>query len=477
MIADLKPYAAMKDSCLPWAGAIPEHWGLVPNRAMLRRRKVLVGERHSDYDLLSLTKAGVIVRDVSFARGKFSADMGTSQEVRAGDLVFCLFDVPETPRTVGLSDHDGMITGAYTIFECGDAQLARYLEAFYIAMDDRKLLSPLYSGLRHTIPPSTFLGTRTPVPPASEQAAIVRFLDHVDRRIRRYIRAKQKLIRLLEEQKQAIIHRAVTRGLGPCVRLKSTGVDWLEDVPDHWERRRLKTVLRPVDDRSRSGEEPLLALRRNVGIVLFSEHFARPPQAASLIGYKLVRPGQIVVNRLQANNGLIFHSKVTGLTSPDYSVFDVAQEVEPEYLARLLRSSSYGAHFRRSARGLGTGTAGFLRLYDEDLLDVAVWLPPFEEQVKAVQASDEQLEVTESALASTRRSLAIAQELRSRLVGDVVTGKLDVREAAAGLPEMEGEEQELEPGVDGREAEGEGEESEYGEGEDEGLMEVAEGGV
>src|SRR5660398_10412 len=107
----------MKDSGVPWAGLVPVHWDLLPNRAMLRKRKVLVGGRHSEYKLLSLTKSGVIVRDVSTSRGKFSADMGTSQEVRIGDLVFCLFGVPETPRTVGLAKRDGMITGVYTVFE------------------------------------------------------------------------------------------------------------------------------------------------------------------------------------------------------------------------------------------------------------------------------------------------------------------------------------------------------------------------
>ena len=81
-----------------------------------------------------------------------------------------------------------------------------------------------------------------PRPPGPEQAAIVRFLDHADRRIRRYIRAKQKLIKLLEEQKQAIVHRAVTRGLDPNVRLKPSGVEWLGEVPKHWEVRRVKQV-------------------------------------------------------------------------------------------------------------------------------------------------------------------------------------------------------------------------------------------
>jgi type I restriction enzyme S subunit len=147
MIADLKSYPEYKESGLPWLGEVPEHWGLVPNRGLVRRRKILVGNRHKDYRLLSLTKQGVIVRDISTGRGKFSSDVGTSQHVRPGDLVFCLFDVPETPRTVGLSRHDGMITGAYTVFEPRGLSNVEYFELFYRAMDDRKLLSPLYSGL------------------------------------------------------------------------------------------------------------------------------------------------------------------------------------------------------------------------------------------------------------------------------------------------------------------------------------------
>ena len=93
------------------------------------------------------------------------------------------------------------------------------------------------------------------LPPLPEQTAIVRFLDHVDRRIRHYIRAKQKLIGLLEEQKQAIIHRAVTRGLDPNVRLKPSGVEWLGDVPEHWEVKRCRYILREVDNRSSAGSE------------------------------------------------------------------------------------------------------------------------------------------------------------------------------------------------------------------------------
>jgi type I restriction enzyme S subunit len=213
MITGLKPYADYKESGLPWLEQVPAHWELRPNRSLIRRRKVLVGTRHADYALLSLTKQGVIVRDVESGKGKFSADEGTCQEVRKDDLVFCLFDVPETPRTVGLSNHDGKITGAYTVFESSDVDILKYLELFYLAMDDRKLLSPLYSGLRNTIPPSRFLGTRTPIPPSNERALIIRFLSYLDRRVRHLTLAKQKLIKLLEEQRYAIVNRAVTIGI------------------------------------------------------------------------------------------------------------------------------------------------------------------------------------------------------------------------------------------------------------------------
>ena len=137
---------------------------------------------------------------------------------------------------------------------------------------------------------------RLPCPPLAEQAAIVRFLDHADQRIRRYIRAKQQLLALLEEQKQATIHDAVTGQIAvrtgrPYPVYTDSGVPWLASAPEHWERRRLKTLLRPVDHRSEDGSETLLSLRRDHGVVVYAEHFSRPSQGDSLVGFKLVVPG------------------------------------------------------------------------------------------------------------------------------------------------------------------------------------------
>jgi type I restriction enzyme S subunit len=91
MIDGLKPYPAYKDSGVPWLGEVPEHWQVLPNLTLVRQRKRFVGARHTDFQLLSLTKLGVIVRDLTTLKGKFSVDMGTSKEVLPGNLVFCLF--------------------------------------------------------------------------------------------------------------------------------------------------------------------------------------------------------------------------------------------------------------------------------------------------------------------------------------------------------------------------------------------------
>ena len=205
----LDPNVPLKPSGIPWLGDIPAHWSLTPNRAFLRIRKVLVGARHGDYKLLSLTKRGVLIRDMTIG-GKFSSFWERSQEVRPGDLVFCLFDVEETPRTVGLSKHLGMISGDYTVFECSDSLTASFVESFYIAMDDRKLLSPLYSGLRKRIQKPEFLAVSTPLPPSDEMVAIAKFLEDSLKTIQCLIDNMSHEVNLLFEYRTRLIADVVT---------------------------------------------------------------------------------------------------------------------------------------------------------------------------------------------------------------------------------------------------------------------------
>ncbi|MDP2964016.1 MAG: NADAR domain-containing protein [Sulfurimicrobium sp.] len=431
-ITDLKPYPEYEESGLPWLGRMPGHWELTPNRGLIRRRKVLVGDRHQSYQLLSLTKSGVIVRDIASGKGKFSADMGTSQEVRDGDLVFCLFDVPETPRTVGLSRHNGMITGAYTVFECANPKSAEYFEIFYRAMDDRKLLSPLYSGLRNTIRPERFLGTKTPQPPSHEQAAIVRFLDHSTHRLDRAIRAKRKTIALLNEQKQAIIHRAVTHGLDPAMPLKDSGINWLGDIPAHWEVLRCRYLFREVDSRSTSGEETHLSMSQKLGLVPSSLVERRTLISASYAGGKLCEVDDLVLNRLKAHLGVFARARDSGVISPDYTVLRKIRPMAVEYFEHLLRSPACRGELRIRAKGL---VEGFWRLYTDDFYDIRLPVPPHEEQARIVNGLHSATNEITITMERVEREIELLREYRTRLIADVVTGQLDVREAAAKLPE------------------------------------------
>ncbi|WPV69204.1 restriction endonuclease subunit S [Chitinophaga sp. LS1] len=239
----LKRYDAYMASGVEWLGEIPEHWETISNRHVFKIKKNLVGKLSYKYDLLSLTLSGVIKRDMENPTGKFPAEFDTYQEVSKGDFVFCLFDVEETPRTIGLSQHNGMITGAYTVMQAASIFNAPFLFYFYYNHDQSKSLRHLYTGLRNTISKEKFLAYKTFIPPFSEQTAIAQFLDTKTALIDKAIELKEKQIALLKERRQAIIHQAVTKGLNPDVPMKDSGIDWVGQIPAHWEVKKLKYVF------------------------------------------------------------------------------------------------------------------------------------------------------------------------------------------------------------------------------------------
>ncbi len=446
------PYPAYKPSGVDWLGVVPEHWAV--ERLSTSVESQINGVWGSDPDgtgdlpcirVADFDRRNHRIRTDKLTLRSVKPNERSGRILRKGDLLLEKSGGGEQQPVgaVMLYDHHfqavcSNFVGRMVLRESYDPTYQTYLHATLYALGVNKRSIKQTTGIQN-IDASSYLSELVGVPPLPEQHAIVRYLDHVGRRIRRYVSAKRKLIALLEEEKQAVVNRAVTRGLDPNVCLKPAGVEWLGDVPRHWERRRLKTVLRPVDRRSTSGSETPLSLRREHGVVVYADHFKRPPQSRSLVGFKLVSAGQLVVNRLQANNGLIFNSAVDGLVSPDYSVFEGRSPIDMKFLSDLLRTSSYRAYFRQNATGLGTGTAGFLRLYDDTLLETPVYLPHVEEQSAIVEHLDIAIDDKDAAIARARRQIELVQEYRTRLIADVVTGKLDVREAAARLPDEDDE--------------------------------------
>ena len=268
-----------------------------------------------------------------------------------------------------------------------------------------------------------FGALRVPIPPLPEQAAIVRYLDHADARIRRYISAKERLIGLLEEQRQAVIHRAVTRGLNPNVRLKPSGVEWLGDVPAHWERRAVWQLF-----------------QIGRGKVISHEYIANHPGPFPLYSSQT------------ENDGVMGHI--------DTFMF------EGDFLTWTTDGAHAGTVFRRSGKFNCTNVCGTLfpktrlnldfmrmavasetkrqvrldinpKLMNNMMARIRVNVPPYDEQAQIVDYVERIAKPSDFGIERSRLQVNLLSEYRTRLIADVVTGKLDVREAAAALPEVD----------------------------------------
>jgi len=205
-----------KKTNVSWLGEVPEHWELMRNKSLLILTDEKVGNRKG-ITLLSLTKQGVIVRELSEGKGKFPKDFNNYLIVNPNNVVFCLFDVDETPRTVGLVRKYGMLTGAYTNFEVNEKLvLPEFIYYYYLQLDDVKGLRPYYTGLRKVVKTNTFLQLRTPTPPLSEQRSIVSYINEKVSKIDLLTSKLQKEIEHLKEYKQRLISDVVTGQIKVC---------------------------------------------------------------------------------------------------------------------------------------------------------------------------------------------------------------------------------------------------------------------
>ena len=263
-----------------------------------------------------------------------------------------------------------------------------------------------------------------PLPPLPEQAAIVCYLDHVDRRIRRYIAAKRRLIALLEEERQAIVNQAVTRGLDPNVRLKPSGVEWLGDVPEHWEVRRLRSLAsigtggRDTINREDDGKYPFFVRSQSVERI----------NTWSFDGEAVLTAGDGV------GVGKVFHY-INGKFDYHQRVYKLSnfRHVVGMYFFHYFRSTLRNEVFQGTAKS----TVDSLRLPMVQNFPVA--LPPLPEQHAIVENLEDATVGIDTAIGRARRQIELMEEYRTRLIADVITGKLDVREAATQLPDEDGD--------------------------------------
>lgn len=436
----LVPYPAYRDSGVPWLEEVPEHWGLSRMKTLLRERseKGFPGE-----PLLAATQSKGVVRKERYENRTVLAlkDLHLLKLVRTGDFVISLRSFQ---GGIEYAREQGIISPAYTILCAVNASTHGYLAWLFKSKPFVDGLSLFVTGIREgqNIDYERLSRSYLPLPPADEQTAIVRFLDHADRQIRRYIRAKQKLIKLLEEHKQAIIHRAVTRGLDPDVRLKPSRVEWLGEVPEHWEVLPVKRLVSLVTSGSRgwaqyySDEGAVFIqsgnLGRSLSLKMDNVQYVRLPADAEGVRTQVERNDVLVciTGALTGNSIIVdidlplaYVNQHVALVRPR------AGTVTPRFLAYCLHSRVGQSQFKHTEYG---GTKQGLSL--DDVKRIVVPLPPEAEQQQIIRALDQQLADANTTTDRINCEIALLHEYRTRLIADVVTGKLDVRAAAASLP-------------------------------------------
>ncbi len=265
-----------------------------------------------------------------------------------------------------------------------------------------------------------------PKPPVAEQKAIVKFLDQKNTQIAKALRFKEQQIALLKEREQILIQNAVTRGLNSEATMRDSKVEWIGSIPAHWEVMKLKFLFREVNKRTRTGQETLFSLRMDKGLVPHEEVSDKHIADENLVDYKIVRPGQMVMNRMRAAIGIFGLSKRYGLVSPDYAIFDIGSRANPDFFLKLFKLPLLGTQFRLNSKGLGTGSSGFMRLYTENFGDIKVALPPLEEQAEIADFIDAESTKTKKTTDLLTQKITKLKEYKAAVVNSAVTGKIKV---------------------------------------------------
>ena len=468
MIVGLKPYPAMKDSGVPWLGEVPVHWEarqlgqfgmLLKGSGGTKEDEVPAGIPCVRYGDLYTSHEYFILKARSFVS---SAKAKEYTPIKFGDVLFAASG--ETIEEIGKSavnliPSQACCGGDVILFRPNREVDARYLG--YGTDCTPSALQKATMGRGVTV--MHIYGDQLKrlsmaLPPLLEQAAIVRYLDHADRRIQRYIRAKQELIKLQEEQKQALIHQAVTGQIDvrtgqPYPAYKPSGVEWLGDVPEHWEVVALKRVLRRLVDCEHKtapavGESDYRVVRTTAvryGRLRWEGTYCTT--ATAFRGWTkrgLPKPGDVIFTREAPAGEACVVPEGTAVCLGQRTVLMKPQkgEYDSHFLVHMIYAGPPRDRVRLASQG---STVGHFNM--DDIGWMQVLKPPFSEQLKLVKAIRDQTRVLDLAVTRAESETSLLREYRSRLIADVVTGKLDVREAVARLPD-EAEEPDPRDGTD-----------------------------
>jgi type I restriction enzyme S subunit len=426
----LKPYPEYKDSGVEWIGKIPNHWQVMPGRACYyEKNEPNTGLKEKT--VLSLSYGNIVVKPEEKLHGLIPESFETYQIIDPGDIVIRPTDLQNDWNSLrfGIAHNRGIITSAYLCFRTKEIIERNYGHLLLHTYDLNKVFYGLGSGLRQNLDWTDFKYLPCLVPPLAEQEAIVRYYRWSEQQIHHLISAKRRLIELLNERKQGIISRTVTQGLDPNVRLKPSGIEWLGDVPDHWEVIPLRRYFDVIDCKHLTvpffeDGVPLASVRE---VQKFDLDLSNAKRTSQHYYELLIQGGR------NPHRGDIIYCRNASVGAAAYVNTD--KELAMGQDVCLIRSDKQNTRFLNyqlnywiGKQQLNTLLIGstIKRMNVADIKNLIVLQPPEEEQDKIVEFLDTINEEINQSISSVKFEIEKIREYHARFISDLVTGKVDV---------------------------------------------------
>lgn len=430
----MKKYIEYAITDIPWLTQLPSHWCLFRAKRLFSNPKEK-NENNKEKNILSLTLNGVIRNNVDNPIGLSPSDYSTYQIFEKDNLVFKLIDLENISTSrVGLVPERGIMSSAYIRFVARCNLNIRYFYTYFYSMWLRNIFNGLGAGVRQTLSSTELLDIKIPVPPREEQDQIVRFLDWKTAKIDKLIEGYQKQIALLEERRQTVIDEAVIHGIDNA-ELKPSGTNWVSQIPIHWEMVFSKKLFAERKDKAFPDDEQLTASQK-YGIITQREFMEREQRRVTVVMkgddiLKHVGKGDFVISMRSFQGGLEY-SYVEGKISSAYvMLIPRSEKVYDEYFKWLLKSRPYIKALQGTADLVRDGQA----LRYANFAKVPLPVVPIEEQKRIANYIISEIKKIDKTIPVIQKQISLLKEYRTRLISDVVTGQIDVRDEK--VPETE----------------------------------------
>lgn len=421
----------MKGSGIAWIGEIPDDWRIIRNKNAFTCSKELVGEKSELTQLLSLTTRGIKKKDINNADGKLPESFDTYQFVKENDLVMCLFDLDCSAVFSGISPYNGMISPAYRVLSCKKCMEPKYADYWFQYISDGRKFNHYAKNIRYTLSYEEFSALPLLLPERNEQRRIADYLDRKCGQIDAIIARQQAVIEKLKAYKLSVITEAVTKGLNPGVPMKGSGVEWIGEIPDHWQLTKIKWVA----DTCSGGTPPSGDLSFYDGgikwVCSYDLHEdaikctqrTLSEEGAEIIAGKMQKPNSILI-AMYGGSGTIGNSGILSCYARTNqavcSVYFDEKLMNPKFaLYQTIFMRKYWMYY-------AVGSRKDPNISQDTIRNMHYIIPPMQEQEAIVEWIESRINVVECIQRKKSNIIEKLADYKKSLIYEVVTGKKEV---------------------------------------------------